>query len=131
MTHALLLSDVYFPRVNGVSTSLRTFCADLHEAGVATTLVAPDYGTPVPGDGGAPHGRSWEHTALGNLGADMRTPQILQSNIRMLLRPPPILFYFSSKENQIRLLLGSSTVTENHMEKVAGLYSNKRFDLPP
>lgn len=41
--HALLLSDVYFPRVNGVSTSLQTFCADLREAGVATTLIAPEY----------------------------------------------------------------------------------------
>ena len=27
--HALLLSDVYFPRVNGVSTSLQTFRVDL------------------------------------------------------------------------------------------------------
>lgn len=41
--HALLVTDVYFPRVNGVSTSLQTFCADLGEAGVRTTLVAPAY----------------------------------------------------------------------------------------
>ncbi len=41
--HALLLSDVYFPRVNGVSTSLQTFCVDLRDAGVATTLIAPEY----------------------------------------------------------------------------------------
>jgi 1,2-diacylglycerol 3-alpha-glucosyltransferase len=45
--HALLVSDVYFPRVNGVSTSLHTFCTDLGEAGVQTTLVAPDYGRPI------------------------------------------------------------------------------------
>ena len=26
----LMLSDVYFPRVNGVSTSIRTFARSLH-----------------------------------------------------------------------------------------------------
>ena len=40
----LFISDVYFPRVNGVSTSIRTFRADLREAGVDTVLIAPDYG---------------------------------------------------------------------------------------
>jgi 1,2-diacylglycerol 3-alpha-glucosyltransferase len=40
----LFISDVYFPRVNGVSTSVRTFRQDLHVCGVETTLVAPDYG---------------------------------------------------------------------------------------
>lgn len=39
----LYVSDVYFPRVNGVSTSIRTFRADLAAQGVATWLVAPDY----------------------------------------------------------------------------------------
>ncbi len=40
----LFLSDVYFPRVNGVSTSIRTFRADLSAAGVDSVLVAPSYG---------------------------------------------------------------------------------------
>src|SRR5579863_270899 len=40
----LFISDVYFPRVNGVSTSIRTFRADLAAAGVDTVLVAPSYG---------------------------------------------------------------------------------------
>ncbi len=39
----LFISDVYFPRVNGVSTSIRTFRADLANEGVETTLVAPRY----------------------------------------------------------------------------------------
>jgi len=39
----LFISDVYFPRVNGVSTSIRTFRADLRDIGVETVLVAPDY----------------------------------------------------------------------------------------
>jgi len=48
----LLLSDVYFPRVNGVSTSIQTFRADLAAAGVETQLVAPAY----PGGGGTDGG---------------------------------------------------------------------------
>ena len=39
----LFVSDVYFPRVNGVSTSIRTFRGDLADAGVETTLVTPEY----------------------------------------------------------------------------------------
>ena len=42
--HVLHVTDVYFPRVNGVSTSIRSFRADLAAAGVETTLVAPAYG---------------------------------------------------------------------------------------
>jgi 1,2-diacylglycerol 3-alpha-glucosyltransferase len=40
----LMLTDVYFPRVNGVSTSIQTFCRELREAGHWVTIVAPDYG---------------------------------------------------------------------------------------
>jgi 1,2-diacylglycerol 3-alpha-glucosyltransferase len=40
----LFISDVYFPRVNGVSTSVWTFRHDLGLCDVATVLVAPDYG---------------------------------------------------------------------------------------
>ena len=39
----LFISDVYFPRVNGVSTSIRTFRQDLAAQGVRTLLVAPRY----------------------------------------------------------------------------------------
>jgi glycosyltransferase involved in cell wall biosynthesis len=39
----LFISDVYFPRVNGVSTSIRTFRRDLEGWGVDTRLVAPRY----------------------------------------------------------------------------------------
>jgi 1,2-diacylglycerol 3-alpha-glucosyltransferase len=42
----LFISDVYFPRVNGVSTSIRTFRRDLAHCGVDTLLVAPAYATP-------------------------------------------------------------------------------------
>lgn len=39
----LMVSDVYFPRVNGVSTSIETFRRGLHAAGHQTVLIAPDY----------------------------------------------------------------------------------------
>ena len=38
-----MLSDVYFPRVNGVSSSIRTYARELVRIGHAVTLVAPDY----------------------------------------------------------------------------------------
>ncbi|MBC7755876.1 MAG: glycosyltransferase [Bdellovibrio sp.] len=40
----LLISDVYFPRVNGVSTSIRTFTEQLQLLGHTVHLIAPDYG---------------------------------------------------------------------------------------
>lgn len=42
----LMLSDVYFPRVNGVSTSIQTFRNAFLAQGHRVTLIAPDYGTP-------------------------------------------------------------------------------------
>lgn len=44
----LMLSDVYFPRVNGVSTSIETFRRELGAHGVSSTLVAPSYGDDAP-----------------------------------------------------------------------------------
>lgn len=59
----LMVSDVYFPRVNGVSTSIETFRRTLAAQGVEVKLVVPRYGDeadepgivrvagrPVPGD---------------------------------------------------------------------------------
>jgi len=59
----LMVSDVYFPRVNGVSTSIETFRRCLANEGVEVQLVVPRYGHepdadaihrvagwPVPGD---------------------------------------------------------------------------------
>jgi 1,2-diacylglycerol 3-alpha-glucosyltransferase len=46
----LMLSDVYFPRVNGVSTSIQTFRAGLSAQGVEVRLIAPAYGGADDGD---------------------------------------------------------------------------------
>ena len=40
----LMISDVYFPRVNGVSTSIETFRRNLRQLGHTVHLIAPDYG---------------------------------------------------------------------------------------
>lgn len=40
----LMLSDVYFPRVNGVSTSIQTFQREFRRLGHEIWVVAPDYG---------------------------------------------------------------------------------------
>lgn len=51
----LMISDVYFPRVNGVSTSIQTFRRDLAALGCESWLVAPTYPGALPGDSsGAP-----------------------------------------------------------------------------
>ncbi len=41
--HVLKVSDVYFPRINGVSTSIQTFRSELARQGVRVTVVAPHY----------------------------------------------------------------------------------------
>ena len=59
----VMVSDVYFPRINGVSTAIQTYQQALRAYGVEVSLVAPDYGSacrelwitrvparPVPGD---------------------------------------------------------------------------------
>jgi glycosyltransferase involved in cell wall biosynthesis len=42
--HVLMISDVYFPRVNGVSTSIATFRQSLTACDVHCSLIAPEYG---------------------------------------------------------------------------------------
>lgn len=43
--HVLMLSDVYFPRINGVSTSIETFRRDLGNLDIRVSLIAPEYST--------------------------------------------------------------------------------------
>lgn len=42
----LMVSDVYFPRVNGVSTAIQTYQQALRSHGIEVRLIAPDYGQP-------------------------------------------------------------------------------------
>jgi 1,2-diacylglycerol 3-alpha-glucosyltransferase len=45
----LMLSDVYFPRINGVSTSIQTFRRNLAAIGHQVDLLAPEYPARPPG----------------------------------------------------------------------------------
>ncbi|NJD25838.1 MAG: glycosyltransferase family 4 protein [Betaproteobacteria bacterium] len=47
----LMVSDVYFPRINGVSTSIETFRQTLARQGVEVRLVVPRYGDEADSDG--------------------------------------------------------------------------------
>lgn len=42
----LMISDVYFPRINGVSTSIQTFRTEFIKKGHQVTLITPDYQQP-------------------------------------------------------------------------------------
>ena len=45
----LMISDVFFPRINGVSTSIESFRHSLAELDIDVHVVAPHYpGTPQP-----------------------------------------------------------------------------------
>lgn len=46
----LMISDVYFPRINGVSTSIQTFKRELEMAGHEVYLIAPGYPEPMVDD---------------------------------------------------------------------------------
>jgi 1,2-diacylglycerol 3-alpha-glucosyltransferase len=46
----LMVSDVFFPRINGVSTSIETFRRELEAMGDSVTLIAPRYGNEAPDD---------------------------------------------------------------------------------
>jgi glycosyltransferase involved in cell wall biosynthesis len=56
-----MISDVYFPRVNGVSTSIQTFRHDLIAAGHRVLLITPDYPGLAPGqDADIIRVKSWQ-----------------------------------------------------------------------
>lgn len=46
----LMISDVYFPRINGVSTSIQTFKTEFENQGHTVILIAPDYPAEYPID---------------------------------------------------------------------------------
>jgi glycosyltransferase involved in cell wall biosynthesis len=47
----LYISDVYFPRINGVSTSIRTFVKQMQNLGHEVHLIAPDYAATTEDEG--------------------------------------------------------------------------------
>lgn len=51
MKRVLMISDVYFPRINGVSTSIATFRTALREHGMEARIIAPRYGGEAEAEG--------------------------------------------------------------------------------
>lgn len=56
----VMVSDVFFPRINGVSTAIQTYRESLLPLGIEVSLVAPDYG----GECGKP-GEDWVRRVRG------------------------------------------------------------------
>jgi hypothetical protein len=54
-----MLSDVYFPRINGVSTSIQTFRRELAKLSCRTLLVAPRYPQAFDDDGDVTRVDAW------------------------------------------------------------------------
>ncbi|MDB5813141.1 MAG: glycosyl transferase family 1 [Rhodocyclales bacterium] len=54
----LMISDVYFPRVNGVSTAIQTYRQQLDAIGIESILIAPRYGN-EPAEERVTRLRSW------------------------------------------------------------------------
>jgi glycosyltransferase involved in cell wall biosynthesis len=79
-----MISDVYFPRVNGVSTSIATFRRALAEQGHSVCLVAPDYGSRTTDEDGIiriPSRRVWfdPEDRMMQTGAILRLEESLRS----------------------------------------------------
>ncbi|GHT92520.1 hypothetical protein AGMMS49545_10210 [Betaproteobacteria bacterium] len=47
----LMVSNVYFPRINGVSASIETFRKTLQSCGIEVDIVVPRYGNELEEDG--------------------------------------------------------------------------------
>ncbi|MBF0255803.1 MAG: glycosyltransferase [Gammaproteobacteria bacterium] len=60
----LKISDVYFPRINGVSTSIQTFRREFLARGHEVSLVCPDYAGPGIGPDTGPKSGSSEDAGL-------------------------------------------------------------------
>lgn len=56
----LMITDVYFPRVNGVSTSIQTFRRELQELGHEIRVVAPKYDRPTADEQGIDRVHSYQ-----------------------------------------------------------------------
>jgi glycosyltransferase involved in cell wall biosynthesis len=106
-----MLSDVYFPRVNGVSTSIQTFRRDLAAAGCDSVLVAPRYP-----------------------GAREDDPGIVRVHSRELpLDPEDRLLAARELDRAVRALPGEFDLVHVHTPFVAhyaGLRAARRLGLP-
>ncbi|MCK9989395.1 MAG: 1,2-diacylglycerol 3-alpha-glucosyltransferase [Rugosibacter sp.] len=84
--HVLMLSDVYFPRINGVSTSIHTFRHALHQHGVRLTIAAPEY--PGHQDIPPPKEESENHTISSHPAASHTSHEVMRIASRQVPLDP-------------------------------------------
>ncbi len=77
-----MLSDVYFPRVNGVSTSIQTFRREFRRLGHDIRVVAPDYGQVTADEDGI--SRVWSRRVLFDPEDRMMRPRSLSRQLAAL-----------------------------------------------
>jgi 1,2-diacylglycerol 3-alpha-glucosyltransferase len=89
MTRVLFVSDVYFPRVNGVSTSIRTFRQDLAACGVDTLLVVPSYDQSATSNERASDERGFLRVASSGIPKDPEDRRMRWSSLNRVLASIP------------------------------------------
>lgn len=78
----LMLSDVYFPRVNGVSTSMQTVRSELQILGHAVSIIAPQYPHATISESGIERIASWR--VLFDPEDRMMQPRILEQQLALI-----------------------------------------------
>lgn len=97
----LMLSDVFFPRINGVSTSIASFSGALERQGHSVTLICPDYPVgqmdepgvlciPSRGVSGDPEDRRMHYRALMAL-----TPQLSAEGFDLIHVHTPFVAHYA------------------------------------
>jgi glycosyltransferase involved in cell wall biosynthesis len=123
----LVISDVYFPRINGVSTSIQTFALELQKLGHEVTLIAPDYGEiheelfeviripaqPVPMD---PEDRLMNYKAIKQL-----VPKLKQRGFDLIHIQTPFVAHYAGihlgKQLSIKTVETYHTFFEEYLDK--------------
>lgn len=99
----LLISDVYFPRVNGVSTSIKTFTEQLQKLGHCIYLIAPDYTQRLEGEAG-----------------DNNPKDVSQIDEEWIIRIPAWAIYFDPEDRLMKF---------NEIMHIVPALKSKNFDI--
>ena len=115
--HVLMISDVYFPRVNGVSTSIRSFRRELQAQGHRVTLIVPHY----------PHSEAYDQT--------YPDADLIRIPSRFIPRDPEDRFMIKGKILQLLPRLRALNVDVLHIQTpfvahYVGLTLAKALNLP-
>lgn len=113
----LMISDVYFPRVNGVSTSIQTFAREFADKGHEVTLIAPDYGACARR---APLGGKPNDEVPPSTGTHVEEKGNRQSNAFEIIRIPSHYLPVDPEDRILRI---------SHIRRHQGRLAARRYDL--